>query len=102
MLIRTTYDIVTEESCANGDFSENGWDDQEGCTFEDVKDAVRFLCRHSPLEASCYPWSADAWYSQTSQSIGYGERRLSFHLVDFTYDEAKAVYQQLKEGKYVH
>lgn len=102
MLIKIAYDITTAESCENGDFSETGWEDEEGFEFDSVDNAVRWMRKHAPLEASCYPWGADAWYTETSDRIGFGERRLSFHLVDFTYEQAEDLYKQLKGGHYVH
>jgi hypothetical protein len=70
--ITTTYQVITPESAAEGDYEETGFIDEEGQDMEpdefDLEEgktpvdlAVEFLLNEGPLEASSYPFSGGTW-----------------------------------------
>lgn len=104
--IRTTYDITTPESAAEGDYAESGWVDEEGEVIErdDEADertiaeiAAAWLLGHGGgLEPSCWPtWSPGVWYtSEARQDMYTGNYESeSFHLVGFTEEEERGIYR---------
>lgn len=111
--IRISYDVVTPESAENGDFAENGWENEEGdCVDPDEFDveehgselaavvalAVKTIGRG--CEASDYPrcQPGHTWYTEIDGEVDYedgSEKRLSYHLDNFTEDEELAIYAAL-------
>jgi hypothetical protein len=106
--IRTTYDIVTEESAAHGDVAERGWIDEEGEVMEPDADeeaegitavslAVKFLRDAGGIYPSSSGFHPGVWYSNEAEQdyrTGEWETR-SYHLVNFTTEEQKEIYEAL-------
>lgn len=104
-LIKETFDIVTEESAAEGDMAEHGWIDEEGVSMEPDKydqeegitaaeKAADYLRDRGVAECSSWPWSFGSWYStepEPDYSTGDHETR-HFHLEGFSKEEEKEVY----------
>ena len=98
MNIKTTFNRVNEESVKQGDFSETGWINRDGVTFESLDDAIDYLKSDGAVHASSYPFSEGTWYS-TDFSPFYDsegtQEQVSFHLSGFTPDQEKTIYQSL-------
>ena len=107
--IVTTFEIVTPESAELGDVAETGWEDEEGVEIspddadtdigETVVDvAVRFLKNNGGELPSSSQFHPGMWYSQPDSQIDYrtgAEKRLSFHLVDFSEQEQRDVFERM-------
>ena len=106
--IRITFQTTTEDSARRGDYAKQGWKDKKGVSMTpdayDIADgktvvdkAVEFLQTEGVMEASSSQFGPNLWYStepQMDPSTGE-ERSQSYHLVDFTPEEAKAIYDRL-------
>jgi len=111
--IRISYDVVTPESAAQGDFAENGWENEEGVCIDpddcDIEEAGNELAAivacavdtiGNGVEASDYPRCSpgQTWYTDCDADIDYSdgsEKRLSYHLDGFSEDEELAIYAEL-------
>lgn len=97
-LIRTTYEIVTEESAVDGEAAEQGWEDEEGTEYT-VHVAISLL---RGMEPSSTWFHSGIWYTS------YGDQdprdgsttSTSYHLVTrgvrrgrFTVAQERAVYE---------
>lgn len=111
--IRISYDVVTEESAAIGDFADCGWENEEGEIVDpddsDVEEAgselaavvdcaVRII--GNGVEASDYPHccAGHTWYTETDGDTDWEDgsvKRLSYHLDGFSEEEEEAVYAEL-------
>jgi len=107
--ITITFDVVDEESAAQGDFAETGWIDEEGVEITpdeyDLDDAdgdeiaaVVELAKKTILQNGCVEPSSSqfhtgVWYTQVDCPMG--EERYSFHLNDFLPEEEEAVYNAI-------
>lgn len=112
--IRTTFQTVTPESAENGDFSEQGWEDQEGVSMVpdeyDVEDgitavnkAVDFLFDKGGTEPSSSQFSPNTWYSTPDADHDYStgeDTYYSFHLVGFTPEEEKEIFDTIHNKRY--
>ncbi len=108
--IAITYDIVTEESAAVGDFAETGWvnkagvsmkpdkyDKEEGLTVVDM--AVKFLKDEGAMEPSSTSFHPRVWYSwpDAQQNYSTGDYTTqAYHLKGFTEEEERAVFNAVK------
>jgi len=111
--IRKTYEITTEESAAEGDAAERGWEDEIGieiapddCDVEEYGDessaAVALAVKHigGGVEASDYPRCSPGhtWYTTIDDNIDYstGERTTySYFLDGFSAGEELEIYARL-------
>ena len=78
-LIRTTYEIITEESAADGEVAERGFRDEHGTEYT-VHEAIEFLRGKEP---SSTHFHSGVWYSDADGDMDYrtGETEmLSYHL----------------------
>lgn len=98
-LIKTTYEIVTDESAAEGDVAERGWKDEDGEEFESVDDAVEWLRDNgaSRTFASSSSFHVGIWYSTEPEQDMYdgSYTTYSFHLEGFTAKEEQQIYEKL-------
>lgn len=108
--IKTSFEIVTEESAAEGDVAERGWENEEGVDMEPdevdrdddvtgVDKAVEFL----EDEGATYPSSSEfhrgVWYSAESVlAHGGGWKTRSFHLHGFSPQEEEEIWEGIREG----
>ena len=111
--IATTYQIVTPESAEAGDFSDQGWEDEEGVSMipdqydaEDgitaVDKAVKFLKDKGGNEPSSSQFNVGVWYSTPDPDRDYHtgeETYYSFHLKGFTSEEEKVIFDKMRTGK---
>jgi len=92
-LIRTTYEIITEESAAEGDVSERGYRDEEGTEYT-VDEAISLL---RGCESSASGFHVGLWYTQYGDMDMYtGEyENISYHLSrgGWTEEEERAIYE---------
>lgn len=113
-IIRKTYQIVTSESAANGDYAETGWEDEVGAAIEpdeydldeaegdEVAAVVRLVVKYigHGVEASDYPncQPGHTWYTDSNPDRDYetgADTTYSYHLDGFTTDEELAIYAAL-------
>lgn len=97
-LIKTTYSQITPESASNGDFSETGWIDEKGESFDSVEEAVDWLKREGAIEPSSTCFHPGIWYSTGFVCVDYSdgtEEERAFHLKGFTPEEEREVYELL-------
>lgn len=85
--IRITFDIITEESAADGDYAESGWEDEVGEEYT-VDEAAKLL---KGSEASSSDFHVGVWYTSYGDTDWRtGEtKNLSYHLVEGTWTEAE-------------
>ena len=90
--IRTTYEIVTEESALDGDVSERGFRDEAGTEYT-VGEAITLL---RGCEPSSSQFHSGIWYTRHGeQDYASGDQEnLSYHLVrgEWSADEEHAIY----------
>lgn len=105
--IRVTFETVTEESARDGEVAERGWEDEEGEPMLDeddpdreevVENAVEYLTSNGATEPSSSAFHRGVWYRQTDADINYrtgAARYRSYHLVGFTAEEEREVFEEL-------
>lgn len=106
--ICSTFQIVTEESAAQGDVAESGWSDADGstmepCEFEQeegltcVDLAVEYLQNEGVTEPSASFFHVGVWYDGAeSHNMHSGAWETnSYHLKGFTPEEEAAIYTRL-------
>ena len=105
--IKTTFEIVTDESAREGEVAERGWKDEEGSEITpddyDIDEygdessaaialAVKWLCSAGAVESSSNRFHRGVWYSGSADRDGETE---SFHLDGFSADEESAIFAAL-------
>lgn len=92
--IRTTFEVVTEESAAEGDAAERGWVDEEGEVLG-VEAAIKWLRDKGPLEPSSSQFHKGIWYSGPSdRDMHTGEwYQEAYHLAGFTEAQQRRIYE---------
>lgn len=109
--IRISFTHTTPEDMEQGDSGETGWIDEEGVSMvpdefdrEDGKTAVdlavAFLRKEGVSEHSSSEFDPRGWYmTEWSHSSVYSEdeEQRSFHLTDFTQEELRQIYDQLRK-----
>ncbi|MFA5207261.1 MAG: hypothetical protein WC428_01025 [Candidatus Paceibacterota bacterium] len=112
--IATTYQLVTPESAEAGDFSDQGWVNQEGESMlpnkyeiEEgitvVDKAVKFLKDNGGTEPSSSQFHVGVWYSTPDPDRDYKyiqtgeEKYYSYHLKGFTLEEEAEIYKKIQE-----
>lgn len=92
--IRTTFEVVTEESAAEGDAAERGWVDEEGEVLG-VEAAIRWLRDKGPLEPSSSQFHKGIWYSsEPVPTLENGEwYQEAYHLAGFTEAQQRRIYE---------
>lgn len=113
--IRISYTRIVwiDPEDPNGYEEEHGWIDDEGVEFEPdeldieegmtpsesiVDQAVRFLQDEGAVNASANHFHIGVWYSTEFSVTDYGtgeEEERSFHLKDFSIEEAEAIYKEV-------
>ena len=108
--IATTYQTVTPESAEQGDYADQGWEDEEGESMlpdeyeiEDgvtaVDKAVRFLLDKGGNEPSSSHFNTGVWYSTPDPDRNYRtgeEKYYSFHLKGFSPEEEAEIFNRIK------
>lgn len=100
MRIKTSYSITTPESAEEGDFSETGWEDEEGEEFKTLDEAIEFLQDNYAYYPSSSFFHPGIWYS-TDPEENYetgGYKTLNFHLSGFDENEQETIYNTITEG----
>ena len=97
IIVKQTFDIITEESSKIGDFSESGWEDEEGKEFERPEDVAEYLEREGVIEASSSVFHPGVWYSTEGHMDMYsGETRIdSYHISNAKQEEEKEIYDMI-------
>ena len=95
-LIRTSFEVVTEESAAEGDAAERGWVDEDGEVLG-VTAAIEWLRSKGPLEPSSSQFHKGIWYSGPSeQDMHTGEwYQEAYHLAGYTEAQQRRIYSAL-------
>jgi hypothetical protein len=101
MKIDVYYEIVTEESAAEGDAAERGH--EETLEFDDLGEVLDYLDRHGPYEASSSEFDSRVWYNgpviEDRAFFEKGEHRsLSYHLKDMTDAQKEVVFKVLTQN----
>lgn len=96
-----TFDVVTPESAAHGDYAETGFEVEDapidGDPIETAADLIEDTCGHVEASSSCI--DAHTWFTSSDPERDYSdgsETRHSVHLNGFTDDEVRAVAARLK------
>lgn len=89
-----TYEIVTDESAAEGDVAESGWLDEDGVSIVSPAHAYRFLSKCGAFIPSSSAFHPGIWWStepeQSAETGAYESR--SYHLKGFTERAERMVY----------
>jgi hypothetical protein len=111
--IKISYDVVTPESAEIGDFAETGWENEKGVCIDpnelDVDEfgsefaavvAIAVETIGNGVEASDSPTCCPGhtWYTKIDGEMDYedgSEKRLSYHLDEFSEEEEEAIYAEL-------
>ena len=108
--IRITYTITEEESAAEGDYEETGWENEAGVLVEPdeydieegrtaVDNAVRFLKNSNVSEPSSSQFHPGVWYTAYDEPMEIGGLRdRSFHLSGFTEEEELEIFNRMVGG----
>jgi len=113
--ITTSYQTVTPESAEQGDFADQGWENEEGESMladqydteegiTAVDKAVKFLKDNGGNEPSSSQFNTGVWYStpdpdHNNNYFTKGEEKYySFHLKGFTPEEEKAIFDKMKNN----
>jgi hypothetical protein len=108
-VIKTTFQTVTPESAADGDFADQGWEDEEGESMMldeyDIEDgvtvvdkAVEFMKNKGASEPSSSRFNTGVWYSTVDPDRNYQtgeEKYFSFHLKGFTPEEEEKIFNKM-------
>jgi len=108
--ITITYSRTTPESAAEGDFSDTGWEDEEGINMApDEVDreegvtaadkAAAYLFNEGCYETSSSQFHPGVWYSTEWSTIDFGtdeQEERNFHLVGFSAEEEHAVWEKFQ------
>ena len=111
--VTITYSRTTPESAEQGDFSESGWEDEDGVLMEldkyDVEEdktiadiTAKYLRDEGAIKTSSSDFYPGAWYSTECRTINYhtGEyEERNFHLVGFTPEQEKEVWDKFHEPR---
>lgn len=109
--ITITFSRTTPESAAEGDFSETGWIDQEGVDMNPddfdreegvtVADkAAAYLFNEGAYTTSSSQFHPGMWYSTEWSTTNYQtgeEEERNFHLVGFSEEEERAVWDKFND-----
>jgi len=90
-IIRTTFEIITEESAEQGNAEEQGWEDEKGKEY-DLAEAISLLQGCEPSATHFYPGVWYTSYGEMDMFSGNYEN-LSYHLFNFTEDEQRQIFQ---------
>lgn len=92
--IRTTFEVVTEESAAEGGAAERGWVDEEGEVLG-VEAAIKWLRDKGPLGPSSSQFHKGIWYSsEPVPTLENGEwYQEAYHLAGFTEAQQRRIYE---------
>ncbi len=111
--IATTYQVVTPESAEQGDYADQGWEDEDGESMVpdeyDVEEektavdkAVEFLTDKGGLEPSSSHFNTGVWYSTIDPERDFHsgeEKYYSFHLKGFTPEEEAQIFEKINLRK---
>jgi len=95
--VKSTYDIITEESSKEGDFAESGWLDEEGEIFNSAEQVIRHLSDEGVIEPSSSCFHKGVWYStEAQQDMNTGAyKSQSYHLHGATLHQERKIYKRL-------
>jgi len=107
-IIRTTYQTITPESAENGDYADQGWENEEGenmipdnWKYDEqtvVEKSVDFLEYNGAYTTSNSKFWIDTYYSTSSPELDYStgeEKYYTFHLYGFTEIEQKEIFDRI-------
>lgn len=105
-----TFDLITEESAAEGDTADGGYSGSESCAVDEFDDegvtaidkAVRFLTRECSVEAGSSHFHSDLYYSDADGDTDWrtgDETRKSYHPVNFTVDEQRVIFERVRGSR---
>ncbi len=114
-LIKSTYEVVTPESAAEGDVADAGWLDEEGVNMDEegewyadeaaeagmspvVFATVKHLQDAGAVDCSSSRWRPGSWWSDYGEDVDYrtgASTRCSYHLVGYTDSEQAEVARML-------
>lgn len=111
--VTITYSRTTPESVEQGDFSESGWEDEEGVVMaldeydEEEGLTVADITAKYLKDEGCYDTSSSVfhpgmWYTTEWSTIDYAtgeQEERNFHLVGFTEEQEKAVWDKFHEPR---
>lgn len=108
-LIKTCYEIRTEESGNCAECAETGYIDEDGVSMEldrwdrdedmtVIGKVVEFLDGHWISEASSSEFHPGVWYTAKGETdyVNGETEDLSYHLYGFTEDEERRIYDEVK------
>lgn len=95
--VSSSFQEIDEESSKQGDFSDNGWLDEEGELFEDVEEVVNHLKGSGVIEPSSSCFHPGVWYdTEFQQDVHTGVwRNESYFIKDATVEEQIEIYKRL-------
>lgn len=127
-VIMEAYQTVTPESVEQGDFADHGINDEEAfvlepseivdeveyhnanyepsITYHDyiVDRTVEYLRRQGVMGASASHFHEEVWYETEGHVTDYGTLETttnSYHLRGYTVEEEEAIFNKLKEDRYI-
>ncbi len=96
--IKITYDIVTHESAALGDFAETGWINKKGITFDSIQECAEYLVDQGPFEPSSSLFHKGIYYTQADPDIDLhtgDQERYTFHCYNMSEKQELELYTRL-------
>ena len=102
--LNVTYSITTEESAAEGDYAETGFE-EEGKEFDSLYEMIDYMINEGASEASNSSYSyPNTWYSTVDPSYDRAyfekgeDKQLSFHPEGITKEEGQIIFDSIKKG----
>jgi hypothetical protein len=95
--VKSSYEIVTEESSREGDAEERGWLNEEGELFDSADEVIRHLRNKGVMEPSSSCFHKGVWYNTEAQQdmhTGAYESK-SYFIHDATIGQERKIYKKL-------
>lgn len=95
--VKSSYEIITEESAAEGDVAERGWLNEEGELFDSADEVARHLRDEGVIEASSSCFHPGVSYNtESQQDMHTGEYKSeSFFIHGATPGQERKIYKKL-------
>lgn len=101
--IAVTYQTITEESAAEGDYADHGWEtDEDGEQVETIAEAIDYIRSRGSVEPSSSMFHPGVWYSTIDADTDYAtgeEKFYSFHLKGFKPSEEHVIFNRITGRK---
>lgn len=95
--VKSSYEIITEESAKEGDAEERGWLNEEGELFDSADEVIRHLRDKGVMEPSSSCFRKGVWYdTEAQQDMHTGAYQSeSYFIHGATVGQERKIYKRL-------